>query len=167
MNNVNRTVVAVALLAVGAVVLYRFVIDPLRWKSETRKESVRLLAAAQTTNELALAVGDLGLFLSFPDGAWMAIRYRERHAMGALSSAVARDSGGMSFFSEHHFCGYLSAYPKIAEMQRAARKEAAQGWINKEPNLLAGFEGIHALATAPDLAAARTNLQSLGFGRME
>ncbi|MEI8242838.1 MAG: hypothetical protein WCI17_06185 [bacterium] len=167
MNNVNRTGVAVALLAVAAVVLYLFVVEPMTWKSATRKESARILAAAQTTNEFAMAVGDLGLFLSFPDGSWMAIRYRERHAINALSSAMARDSGGMSFFSEHHFCGYLSAYPKIAEMQHAARKDAAQGWIGKAPNLLAGFEGIHALATSPDLAAARTNLLSLGFGRMK
>src|SRR6185436_12191545 len=69
--------------------------------------SVPKLSAAKTPAELRKAVGYYGTFLSLRDGSWIAIRYRDNHALSLWSRAVVRDSGGRWFRSEHHFCGAL------------------------------------------------------------
>ena len=166
MKAVNKTGLAAGLLLLSVVILYMFVIHPLTWKSRVHRESIRLLEAAQTTNELAQAVGYLGLFLSFPDHSWMAIRYRDSHSCGVNSMAVARDQGGKWFHADRHFCGYLSAYPKIIEMQLSIQRDVAVGRRSSAPYLMEGFEEIHTLATSPNLATARTNLLALGFTEM-
>src|SRR4051812_43996917 len=59
-----------------------------------RREAQRLLSAASTPQQLQEAVGSLGASYTFPDGSWLAIRYRDSHARGIWSVAIARDSGG-------------------------------------------------------------------------
>jgi hypothetical protein len=163
MKRIIKIVAVTVLVLVAAFALYVFVIYPATWQSTVTKESTRILEAAQTTNELAKAVGDLGAFYALPDGAWVAIRYRDCHSGGVFSSAVARDSGGKWFHSTHHFCGYLQAYGRRLAEQRGLDEAVAEGVLTNAPNVMAGFEGIHALATSPDLGSARKNLTKLGF----
>ncbi len=166
-KRILKIIAATVLLLVAVLALYLFVISPLTWKASVTMESIRILKAAQTTNELAEAVGYLGTFLTFPDGSWMAIRYRDLHSGGVFSSAVARDSGGDWFQSDYHFCGYFKAYPDRLEDQLGLEEAVAEGLLTNAPNVMTGFEGIHALATSPDLASARQNLLALDFKRME
>ena len=121
------------------------------------ESSVRILQAAKTTNELDKAVGDLGIVLTFPDGTWMAIRYTDRHEPDIFSLAVARDSEDGWFYSDHHFCGYLAAYRHTIMGKQGLR----------EAYIDSNFEGIHAVATSPDLPTARKNLKTLQFRRLK
>ncbi len=110
-------------------------------------------------NELDKAVGDLGIVLTFPDGTWIAIRYLDRHepAEAFFSTAVARDSADGWFHSDHHFCGSLNAYRHTIVGKQGLAKA----------DIDSTFEGIHAVATSPDLATARKNLKALNFRRLK
>jgi hypothetical protein len=127
--------------------------------SRSLENSVRLLQAAKTMNELDKAVGDRGIVLTFPDGTWMAIRYIDRHepTEAFFSSAVARDSENGWFHSDYHFCGYLAAY-RHTIMGKQGRTEA---------DIDTNFKGIHTVATSADLATARKNLKALNFRRLK
>lgn len=130
-------------------------------KEEIRRldASVQILHSAQTMNELEKAVGDLGIVLAFPDGAWMAIRYLDTHepVEDSYSLAVVRDSEERWFYSDYHFCGYLSAYRHTIMGKQGL----------SEQDIDTNFAGIHAIATSPDLTAARKNLKRLNFRGLE
>ena len=117
---------AIILLLIAAFALFVFVIYPATWESSVRKESIRILESAQTTNELAKAVGYLGIFFVFPDKSWMAIRYRDSHSGGVFSSAVARDSGGNWYESNYHFCGRFLNYS--SEVKRCIEINSGGHW---------------------------------------
>jgi len=123
------------------------------------ENSVRILQAAQTTNELDKAVGDLGIFLTFPDDTWMAIRYIDRHdpIEDWYSLAVIRDSEDGWFHSDYHFCGYLVSYRHTIMGKQGITEE----------DIDTNFAGIHAVATSPDLATARKRLKALNFRRLK
>ena len=139
------------------------------WSNRTSHESKQLLLAARTTNELAQAVGQLGHFLSYPDHSWVAIRYRDTHSGMLASSAVVRDSGDAWFESTVHYCGAFSGgmhnIYRILEMDRELRE---LGETNSPANTRSGHDlEILNLVTATNLAAARKNLEAMGFKRIE
>ncbi len=123
------------------------------------EDSVRILQAAQTMNELDKAVGDLGIVLRFPDGTWMAIQYHDRHdpIEEWYSLAVIRDSEDRWFYSDYHFCGYLVSYRHTIMGKQGITEE----------DIDTNFAGIHAVATSPDLATARKRLKALNFRRLK
>jgi hypothetical protein len=121
-------------------------------RSNAEAESFKILERAATPSELEEAAGPLGLFLRYPDGAWMAVRYRDSHYYPGWSSAVVRDSGGAWFTSEEHFCGQFKCY-------RLFKKQGHE--------LPPSLEPIHQLAEAKTLAEARQRLVTLGFREVE
>ena len=129
-------------------------IDPFfsRWQSR------RLLAAASTPEELQAAVGGLGAFYTFPDGSWLAIRYRDSHTCGIWSVAVARDSGGNWYESREHFCGafvvrrnYRALEASLGECLRP--EDGRGGWL-------------YDLVLSPDLATVRQRMTSRYFTQL-
>jgi hypothetical protein len=137
------------LLVVGVFLTVVVPVIPNRIsRSLAESESFRLLTQANTPEELREAVGSLGLFLELPDGSWIAIRYRDSHAMTGWSSAVALDSDGAWFISHEHFCGRFKGY--------RLQKE------NEQPDIPRDTE-LHALETSESLAAARAKLYTMGF----
>ena len=135
------------------------------WEFFTRGESKRILTAAQTTNELSMAVGELGCFLTFTDHSWMAIRYCDSHGGKLASSAVVRDSGGMWFESSEHFCGSFPAALQQLKNQNILREldktnAPSQGSDRRALTL-------QYLMEAENLTAARSCLENLGFTKID
>ena len=163
MRRIFKIIITTVLLLALSFVLFIFVIDPFTWEYRVRRESINILESAQTKSELVRAVGSLGIFLEFPDNSWMAIRYRDSHAGGIFSTAVALDSGGEWFESNKHFCGKFKIYPKMLEDQTSWEKVKKELGDAPNINFLKGFEDLHGLATSNNLETARKNLMSMGF----
>lgn len=86
-----------------------------RWiRHETEAESFRTLAAAESVEDLREAVGHLGIVFEYPDGSWLALRYRDSHGVGMWSSTVGSDSGGNWYVCDYHFCGRFKTYRLLA-----------------------------------------------------
>jgi len=158
-KNTLAGVIILTLLMAGL-----FLFHAPTWEFFTRWESKRILAAAQTTNELSAAVGNLGCFLTFTDGPWMAIRYCDSHGGKLASSAVARDSRGGWFESSEHFCGSFPAAKHLAKTQNILRELG-------ETNVPSHTSGkretmLLSLMTSTNLETARQDLKALGFTEM-
>ena len=85
-----------------------------------RSESIDILAAATTRDELESAVGGLGVLLDLPDGEWIAIRYRDSHYSPGYSVAIALTSDGRWLESDYHFCAFFVMYRTYVERLRDA-----------------------------------------------
>ena len=151
--------------AVLLLILLIFVVDPASWHWRVRREFLSILSAAKTTNELQSAVGHWGVLISLRDGSWIAIRYRDTHAGRIESLAIARDSGGSWFESDHHFCGAFSNYRVERQRQEEIRLEIAKtGDTNTVPEGSSGTSAIlDAAFAAPSIEAGRKQLLKLGF----
>jgi hypothetical protein len=124
-----------------------------RWRQSCEEAaSFDVLARAASPSELKETVGSLGLFMRYPDGSWMAVRYRDSHLYPGWSSAVVRDSGGAWFTSEEHFCGKFELYRHCTQQGR---------------ELLPSLEPVRELAEAKTLTVARDRLLALGFREVE
>ncbi len=141
----RAVLIALVLLPVCFIALVLLVNSP--WARESMRRdaeavSFRVLARAQTPDELEEAVGHLGVVLHTWDGGWIAVRYRDTHAGPIWSSAVARDSGGRWFVSSHHFCGRFMGYrqdrekgrptdwcPELAAIEGCDTLDAARGLL--------------------------------------
>jgi hypothetical protein len=121
-----------------------------------RREAQRLLSAASTSQQLQDAVGPLGMFCTFPDGSWLAIRYCDSHAGGIWSIAVARDSGGIWYQSREHFCGAFSMVRQLQQLS-SALGEAADAPSDERSRW------IQQLSASPDLQTARQRITSRYF----
>jgi hypothetical protein len=167
MKRIIQIIVAAVLISVAAFALVPLVIYPFIWKNSVKHESIDILEAAQTTNELAVAVGGLGIFLTFPDESWIAIRYRDSHSGGVNSIAVARDSGGMWYQSSGHYCGRFKYYRTEVEKNIRINAELLERGSSETYNLNRFFSEVHAIASSPGLEQARRNLIAMGFKRMQ
>jgi len=174
MRALNLIALAAFFIVIGFVV-YVAGIEPVAWYRTTKRDSIRILQAARTRADLTNAVGDLGLFISLTNNQWVAIRYRDAHGLVIRSSAVALDSGGQWFESDHHFCGSLSFWPilkdEIAE-QKEQRRLTPQMFSNQVPladsdNGFYRIPDMLALDTAPDLESARRALNVLSFKQLK
>ena len=124
-----------------------------------RREAQRLLSAASTPQQLQEAVGRLGALYTFPDGSWLAIRYRDSHGGGIWSLAIARDSGGNWYQSREHFCGAFSGVRHMHQLALAAGEpfqpsDERSRWILD-------------LGSSPDLQTARQRLTSHYFTQLQ
>jgi len=155
-----------AWMLIVAVVVWAIVVAPFLWRWRVEAESVRLLAAATSTNELSESVGDLGIFLQFPDASWVAIRYRDMHIVGDYSLAVARDSGGGWHVSRKHHCGRFALYRQMAAKHREAFAELGCDGVHV-PFRCETIPEVHALARSSDLEQARRHLIAMGFTAMD
>lgn len=153
---------------------------PVFGSRHARSEAISRLKAAKSEAELRDAIGGLGLFLESTNGWWIAIRYRDSHADGIWSVAVAKDSGGQFYESRHHFCGTLSAFGRDWENYSAGQKEAnqqadsavrEQGLTELEElqgRLIKGrFPELLRVAQATNLVEARLQLEKAWFKRIE
>ena len=163
------------LVLLGAAVVYYAVIYPRNWYFRTRAESVRILTAAQTTNDLQRTdTLSWGSFIPLTNGSWIAIRYRDSHLGGIFSCAVARDSAGGWFESSRHFCGMLSGFGSELKMRQGMSAEEMRA-ANIEPftNRISTvrtnsldvptLDELVPLALAPDLQSAHGEMTKIGF----
>ncbi|HEY1174501.1 MAG TPA: hypothetical protein VGH19_24260 [Verrucomicrobiae bacterium] len=174
-NRVGRplkAIVFLALLCIAGFYAYVEFIYPATWHSNVRRESIKLLKAAQTTGDLTNAVGDWGIVIPLTNNQWIAIRYRDNHAGGIRSMAVASDSGGGWYESRRHFCGSLVAW--VGEKRRLEAEEELQKLLSgestrkvltakSENGLMPSYQEISAIELAPDLEKAREALKKIGF----
>lgn len=171
MRVIKIILIAVFLIITGLYTLI-FFIYPVTWRSYTRHESVKILTAAKTTNELTKAVGHLGLFMPLTNGEWIAIRYTDVHSIPICSGAVARDSGGGWFESKRHFCGSLPFWPRLkmeAEADEEQRKLTPEWFTNRvskaesDNGSFPSYREMMAIESASDLESARHALKKIGF----
>ena len=165
-----KIIVLLVILAVAGFFAYVFLICPATWYSSTRRESVRVLASAQSASELTNAVGYLGWFVQLTNREWIAIRYRDTHSGFVGSSAVARDSGGGWFESERHFCGRFHYWPLLKEQVQGdeeLRKLMPELFTNSIPLPAEDYRELIAIESASDLASARLALEKIGFRKFK
>jgi len=107
--------------------------------------------AARNASEREAATGYLGISLEYPDGSWLAICYNDSHHFPRWSAALALDSQGVLYRSKEHFCGLFSIYKDVVEQERRFGLELGE------------YRGLKAVATSPNLEAAREHLLKMGF----
>jgi hypothetical protein len=164
---------AVSILTVAGFLYYEEVISPKMWYPWTRNDSIRILTAAQTKNDLKQVLS-WGAFIPLTNGSWIAIRYRDSHLGGIFSCAVARDSGGGWFESDRHFCGSLSGFwSELKIREGMTKEEMLAADIRPLTNLVylgrsdyshvPTIDELEPIALAPDLESARRELVRVGF----
>lgn len=167
-----KVIAALVIVLVIAFSVYIEVIYPATWHSNMRRESIKLLKAAQTTDDLMNAVGRRGAFFPLTNNQWVAIRYRDTHAVGIRSMAMARDSGGGWFESRRHFCGTFSGWKfrkRMAETEEELRKSSPELFTNdvakaeSESEFMPSHQEMMAIESASDLEKAREALKKIGF----
>jgi hypothetical protein len=161
---VRLVLITIVVILVGGIALGVWIETPgglekIRRGMETA--SFRILARAKTPDELNEAVGNLGIVFRTQDGGWLAIRYRDTHGGGIVSSSVARDSEGRWFVSSHHFCGKFQGY-------RMAKEDI---WLNKrswrQDDLERTFPSLLRLDQCENLEEARELLIGLEFEEVD
>lgn len=153
---------------------------PVFGSRHARAEAISRLKAAESETQLREAIGGLGLFLQSTNGWWMAIRYRDSHSGGIWSVAVAKDSGGQFYESNHHYCGKLRAFGHDWESYTKGWKEAMEQpdlklrgqWLQEMEKfqgeaIAKRFPELLRVAQATNLADARVQLQKAWFSRIE
>lgn len=152
---IATTLLLCAVLFFTYVAELHLFIDPLfaRWEAQ------RILSAAASPEALQRAVGPLGAFFTFPDGSWVAIRYRDSHAGGLWSVAIARDSGGQWYQSREHFCGAFSSFSQVRDISFAIGESL--GAASDEHG-----RWIYQLSSSPDLQTARQRISARYFNRI-
>ena len=148
----------VALFFVYATYLH-LIINPFF----ARREALRLLSAASTSQQLQDAVGSLGAFYTFRDGSWLAVCYRDSHGGGIWSVAIARDSGGNWYESREHFCGAFRADRRLQQHEQLA---IALGESPEAPSDERS-RWILQLRASPDLQTARQRITSRYFTQLQ
>lgn len=167
-----KIITLMGLVTVAGFLAYVYLIYPATWSSSKRRESVRILSAAESTNELTNVVGSLGWFVQLTNHQWIAIRYRDTHSGFVGSSAVARDSGGAWFESKRHFCGRFQYWPRLKDqaLGEEEQRRMTPEWLTNRVSLadekggmFPSYREMIAIESAPDLESARRALQRIGF----
>ena len=150
----------VVLFFVAYVLLLHPFIDPpfSTWSS------VRTLSSAKTPEEFQKAVGNYGIYLPLKDGSWIAIRYRDNHALALWSRAVVRDSGNFWFWSDHHFCGRFMRRT-LDQTDKMRKFERENGGSEEQVAAVGAKDDVWVLSQSATLAAARQKLLAMGFRR--
>jgi hypothetical protein len=159
-----------ALLVLGAAVVFSIGSNIAARKAarvrvgEWRSEMIANLSRAADFAQLRHATKNLGVFISRPDGTWIAIAYEDSHLGRITSCAVAVDSEGHWLESDYHFCGYFVSFTDAHH-----RLEALDSDIETDSQVRS--DSIEALRTyflygaetAPTLADARAILERNHF----
>ncbi len=152
-----------------------FVLQPMLAPGMSRRESIRLLTEAAKEGHPESAANGLGIFLKYPDGSWLTIRYQDSHSAPGWSMAVALDSTGDLYVSEHHFCGAFRGYKHMIalrdpdeilrgeHMDQQADDQLKRQNTPEPPRFSGIMDQIHELASAPDLQTAIPLLLRLHF----
>lgn len=142
------------------------------WHYKWKQKSIRLLKSARTTNELRDAIAS-GAFVSFPDGAWLAIRHGHTHAGGAWSESVALDSEGRWYESRYVFCGALSivsrniANEKEYALEQNMPADDKKYLLDSLRNYRTNYPDVYSLMESTKLADSRRYLQKLEFKQID
>jgi len=154
-------VVSVLAMAVLFFVVVYF-LAPVCHKWSFQRESERILRNVHNLERARKVVGPLGIVFAFPDGSWIAIRYRDSHGGVGWSKAVAVDSTGQLYESDVHYCGAFVIYRQEKQMwKQICEATGNEGQTDLQFSGLLGQ--IDALASCPNLRLARKKLVSLGF----
>jgi hypothetical protein len=151
MRNIKFIVAAVSLLLAGAIG-YAIYSASIPWEDSIRRQSVRILSAATTSNELQAAVGQYGVLLTLSNGSWIAIRHREMFEP-SRALAIARDSDGKWFESRRQFSGGLTYYP-LSKLP---------GTSTRPRQLTPECFELERVASSPTLNEARAELLKMNF----
>ena len=164
MDVLKYIAIAVILVIVGMFVDLSFG-DPLFWHGAHRRESIRILSAAKTPQELRAAVGKYGAFIEPTNGGWVAIRYTDTHSGSVQSMTVVRDSDGKWFESRRHFCGVLqnNASNSIADYLRLQPELPDAFPTQTNAHGIPSPDQLIPLFHATNVDAARKQLLTLGF----
>lgn len=166
MRILGVTFLAVILLVLGFVG-FMTCVEPALWPGQQKRESIRLLNAAKTPDELRKSVTSLGAFITPTNGGWIAIRYRDSHVLGPVSVAIARDSDGHWFQSEKHYCGTFRIVGQAMDREQRLRSESPELFTNETDAVYfksgTPMEQFYRLFTATNLDTARMLLMAVGF----
>jgi hypothetical protein len=160
---------AVVTAAAALVGWYHY--EPRVWLPRARQESVARLSAANNEQSARAAVNYLGTFLTFTNGDWVAIRYRDTHAGRVQSHALARTSDGRWLESERHFCGTIQGLGRRAAEWRDKDAESREFWLSswqesgpaRNTNSVPSGLDLVPLLEASNLDSAVRALLRLGF----
>lgn len=143
-----RITVGLVLFSSLSALLYAFYLSGYIGPVIERHRARKALADA-TPSTLESAVGPLGAVFHYPDGSWLAIRYRDSHGI-LWSLATALDSERKWFESTEHFCGNFMLARNLSKEEPSIFEKLASE-SDSEDNLLLW---IHSLDTAPNLPKA-------------
>ena len=146
---------------VGLLLAYVFFIAPFIWRSKNRSESIAVLKQAIGPEQQEHIAGESGLAVTYPDGSWLTIRYRDTHGGPVSSIAIAHDSAGGWHESTEHYCALLGSARDIAAGRNGMRipeppPPEAKGSRYWDSNLAA-------ILNSKTLNEATHHLRQLGF----
>gem|GEM_PF-2188704 len=150
--------IAILLLPVFSY-LTLWCVYPVIWEYNTRRETLHVLASANSEEDFKQSLRYGGVFLTFPDGSWMAIRYRDIHVGWGGSLSIVRDSGGLWYESHHHFCGNFVGFISDYNFQRDLRELGEITSID----ITRSYDGLKLVGESKTLAEARGQLLKNGF----
>ena len=141
-----------------------------RFIAEMKENSIRILSDAESVADLKKAVKPSGIFITFEDNSWIAMRYSESNIGRGPASSVALDITGQWYESTVQRTYLFSEYEEKAEEYRELCSRAqAKCDPNTTPDELLQFffEPLHAVVKSKTLDEARYHLANMGFMEME
>ncbi len=113
----------------------------------------------------------IGAVLTFTNGGWLAVRYRDTHYNRVRSSAVAKSSDGRYLESHRHFCGTIQGLGRRAKEWQNSDAEYHEFWLStwrdsghsRNTNSVPTGLDLLPLLEASNLDAAIQALRALGF----
>jgi len=114
-------IITIVLLFVAFTLIMPYVYS-VAWEYVTRSYLHSILESSNSADDIKKAIRPDGLFLTFPDGSWIAIVYRDNHAGSVRSISFARDSSGQWYEGHHHFCGGIGGISKEYELEMGLRE---------------------------------------------
>ena len=161
MKRIIKTGFFAIIALIGLLLVYTFLIEPVIWRSKNRSELIAILKQAIGPDQQEPIAGGTGLAVTYPDGSWLTIRYRDTHAGSVSSIAIAHDSAGGWHESTEHYCALLGAARDIAAGRNGIRipeppPPEAKGRHYWSSNLAA-------IVNSETLNEATHHLKQLGF----
>lgn len=110
-NSRAFTFLAFGFATIVIIYLYSEYAFQMRIKNFYAHNENRMIETLSSTDSFdALAAQDGVMMFGIPAGPWVAMMYTDSHGDPFASIAIARDSSGIWYYSEHHFCGAFSGY---------------------------------------------------------
>ncbi len=110
-NSRAFTFLAFGFAMIVIIYLYSEYAFQMRIKKFYAHNESRMIETLSSSDSFdALAAQDGVMMFGIPAGPWVAMMYTDSHGDPFASIAIARDSSGNWYYSEHHFCGAFSGY---------------------------------------------------------
>ncbi|MCR9076724.1 MAG: hypothetical protein NXI07_11875 [bacterium] len=127
-NSRAFTILAFVFALIAIVYLYSEYAFQMRIRNFYAQNESRMIETLSSADSFdALAAQDGVMMFGTPAGPWVAMMYTDSHGNPFASIAIAQDSSGNWYYSEHHFCGAFSAYLGPRESIRKVEAEL-DGW---------------------------------------